>query len=189
MKKKLILVGLIVSCMAVNPVKAGEQYTGDDDKIYNGGVLPTYVCLGFSSNLKKRQFFKRAKMVLKVWPYANVAGNRLQVAENELAKMNIEQRKVNTNKYYKIAENEIKAEFDKDMRKLSSREGQILIKLIDRQCNRTGYGLIKDLRNGFTAWSYNQFAKIFCGTNLKRKYDPYGEDEDIEFILEYYNLI
>lgn len=187
MKRKLISVGLILSCMIASP--ASPQPIGPGDEIiYYGEQLPTYTCISFSSRSAKRKFLRRSKMVLKVYPYARIAGNRLQICENELAAMTAEERKINAKKYYRIVEKEIKEEFYNDMKRLSAREGQILIKLIDRECNRTGYTLIKDLRNGLVAWGYQQFAKI-CGTNLKKKYDPIGEDEDIEFILEYNNLI
>ena len=170
----------------INISHAGVQTLHQDDEIYEGGVLPTYTCMVFKNKLSQKRFFKRAKIVLKVYPYARIAGIKLQNCEIELANMSEEDQKINRKKYYKAVENSIKAEFDKEMRKLTVREGQVLIKLIDRECNRTGYYLIKDLRNGLTAWTYQQFAKI-CGTNLRKSYDPYGDDEDIELILSYYS--
>jgi len=184
--KKLTTIGMLCLYLMINTTYAAKQTYHNDDIIYEAGMLPEYTCLVFKNKASKRRFFKKAKIVLKVYPYARVAGIRLMACELELSKMSEEQLNVNKKKYYKEVEKTIKAEFDGQMRKLTIREGQVLIKLIDRECNRTGYYLIKDLRNGFTAWSYQQFAK-FCGTDLRRSYDPNGEDEDIELILRYYS--
>ena len=72
----------------------------------------------------------------------------MKECEAQLAAMSEEQRNVNSKKYYKLVEDQIKAEFDKDMRQLTVFEGQLLIKLIDRECSRTGYILVKDFQNG-----------------------------------------
>jgi len=41
---------------------------------------------------------------------------------------------------------------------------------------------VQDLRGDFTAFFYQAFARLW-GYNLKVKYDPYGEDKQIETIV------
>jgi len=53
---------------------------------------------------------------------------------------------------------------------------------VDRETGNSSYELVRELRGSFTAFFYQTFARIF-GYNLKNKYDPYGEDRSIEFIV------
>jgi len=62
-------------------------------------------------------------------------------------------------------------------------QGKILIKLVDRETGNSSYELVKELRGAFSAFFYQAFARIF-GFNLKIKYDPEGEDREIETIVK-----
>ncbi|MBP5589974.1 MAG: DUF4294 domain-containing protein, partial [Bacteroidales bacterium] len=74
-------------------------------------------------------------------------------------------------------------EFEGDVRKMTVSQGQILIKLIDRETQNTSYQLIKEYRGGLSAAFWQGVAKLF-GTNLKATYDTYGEDSLIELIVQ-----
>ncbi|RLD53296.1 MAG: DUF4294 domain-containing protein, partial [Bacteroidetes bacterium] len=56
------------------------------------------------------------------------------------------------------------------------------IKLVDRETGESSYALVQELRGKFTAFFWQTFARLF-GYNLKIKYDPLGEDKDIENIV------
>lgn len=117
--------------------------------------------------------------VKKVYPYAKLAGIKLQEYEVMLrnADNDLQRRKL-----MKQAEDELRAEFEDDMKKLSFRQGVILIKLVDRETGNSSYVLIEELRGKFMAFFWQTFAKVF-GMNLKDKYDPFGRDKDIEEIV------
>ena len=87
-------------------------------------------------------------------------------------------------KYFKIVENYLSNEFEAKLKKLSRKQGQILIKLINRQTGTTTYELVRTLKSGWTAFWSNTTAKMF-DLNLKAKYSPYEVNEDylIETIL------
>jgi hypothetical protein len=89
-------------------------------------------------------------------------------------------------KYFKIVENYLTNEFEAKLKKLSRKQGQILVKLIHRQTGTTTYDLITNLKSGWKAFWSNVTAKLF-DINLKTKYDPYQNNEDylIESILVY----
>jgi hypothetical protein len=76
-------------------------------------------------------------------------------------------------------------EFTGQLKKLSRKQGQILVKLIYRQTGYTTFDLIKDHKNGWKAFWSNNTAKLF-DINLKTKYLPYEVNEDflIESILD-----
>ena len=68
------------------------------------------------------------------------------------------------------------------MKKLTFRQGKLLIKLIDRECDQSAYQLIKLFMGSFKAVFYQSFAKLF-GASLKKTYDPTGEDFMIERVV------
>jgi hypothetical protein len=117
--------------------------------------------------------------VKKAYPYAKLVGIKLQDYEVMLrnADSDLQRRKL-----MKQAEDELRAEFEDDIKKLTFRQGVILIKLVDRETGNSSYVLIEELRGKFMAFFWQTFAKVF-GMNLKEKYDPTGRDKDIEEIV------
>ena len=76
-------------------------------------------------------------------------------------------------------------EFEDKLKKLSRKQGQILVKLIHRQTGTTTYELITNLKSGWKAFWSNTTAKLF-DINLKLGYSPAEVNEDflIETILD-----
>ncbi|MBK7854737.1 MAG: DUF4294 domain-containing protein [Bacteroidetes bacterium] len=81
----------------------------------------------------------------------------------------------------KKREDEMKARFDAELKKLTMTQGRILIKLIDRETGNTSYTLVKELRGNLSAFYWQGLAKLF-GSNLKTEFDAQGEDAAIEQI-------
>ena len=81
-----------------------------------------------------------------------------------------------------ILEKELKETYTPRMKKLSLRQGKLLIKLVDRQCDNNAYQLIKLFMGPFKAVFYQSFASMF-GASLKKSYDPLGEDSLIERVV------
>jgi len=86
-------------------------------------------------------------------------------------------------KIMKQAEVELKDEFSEELKNLTYMQGEILLKLIDRETQTSGYDIVKDMRGGFKASFYQGFARLF-GFNLKDRYDPEGRDREIEEIVQ-----
>lgn len=117
--------------------------------------------------------------VKKVYPYAKLAGIKLNEYETLLINAaNDQERK----KLMKQAEEELRNEFEDDIKKLTYKQGIILIKLVDRETGNSSYALIQELRGKFVAFFWQTFAKLF-GYNLKEEYDPAGKDKEIEDIV------
>ena len=76
-----------------------------------------------------------------------------------------------------------------ELKRLTRTEGQILVKLIYRETGSTAFSLVRELRNGFKAFTYNTIARVFK-ISLKETYDPMTvrEDQFIEDILRNSNL-
>lgn len=129
---------------------------------------------------KQRKYYRLQKKVVKVYPYAKLAGDKLDYYAEEMDTISDSKRK---KKFYKKIEKELKEEYEGELRKLTVSEGRILIKLIDRETGNTSYSLVKELRGKFTAFFWQGLAKIF-GHNLKSNYDPKGVDKEIELIVQ-----
>lgn len=120
------------------------------------------------------------RYVVKVYPYAKLAGQLFEAYERELDSIPTEAGK---KAFMKIAEDELREEFEGELRKLTIMQGQILVKLVNRQTDKTGYDIVKQMRGGFSAFFWQGIARLF-GTNLKSTYDADGDDKKIEEIVQ-----
>lgn len=131
-----------------------------------------------------RRYSRLEKRVIKVWPYAEYAGLAMDSLETELAAVASERgRKA----IIEAREEALKARFEGELRKLTIREGVILIRLIDRQANRTTYGVVQELKGRLSAFMWQGLARLF-GHDLKSEYDPEGDDAAIEHIIHAHGL-
>jgi hypothetical protein len=131
---------------------------------------------------EKKEFQLLQNRVYKVYPLAKIAADRLTVLNKNMDKMKTNREK---KKYFKIVEDYMENEFTGQLKKLSRKQGQILVKLIHRQTGYTTFELIKDYNSGWKAFWSNNTARLF-DINLKTKYAPYEVNEDflIETILD-----
>lgn len=129
----------------------------------------------------KKQFLLLQNRVLRVYPFAKVGADRLVTLNKNMANLQTNKEK---KKYLKIVENYLENEFTAQLKKLSRKQGQILVKLIHRQTGQTTFDLIKDYKSGWKAFWSNNTAKLF-DINLKIKFEPLIDNEDylIETIL------
>jgi hypothetical protein len=131
-----------------------------------------------AANLKA--YMKLRRDVLRAYPYAKLASNELKFINDSISKIpNEKDRK----KFVKEREKRMKADFEKDLRKLTLTQGRILIKLVDRETGSSSYQLVKELRGSLQAFFWQGLAKLF-GSNLKTEYDSVGEDKLIEAIVQ-----
>lgn len=133
----------------------------------------------FVSDYERRKWKRLQLNVKAVYPYAKMAGELLEKYSQEMANVDSEREK---KKYYKKIEQELKAEFEGTIKTMTTTQGRILVKLIDRETTQTSYEIVKEFRGGFTAFFWQGLGKMF-GQDLKDSYDPAGEDAQIEQIV------
>lgn len=126
-----------------------------------------------------RKMTRLMKNVKIVYPYARLAGIKLGEYEEILAAAPDDKAR---KKIMKQVEDELEAEYGNELRELTITQGKILLKLIDRETGSSSYDLVADLRGEFRALFYQTFARFF-GLNMKIRYDPEGEDKEIEYIV------
>ena len=142
-------------------------------------ILPK---LKLDSYKERRQYLILQRKTLKVYPYAKLAAERLEVMRLRMTSVKSKRKR---KEYTKRVQKFVEDEFSEKLKKFTITEGQILIKLIHRQTGETAFDLIKQLRSGWRAFWYNNTAKIF-DMSLKIPFDPDSVEEDylIEDILQ-----
>jgi hypothetical protein len=188
-------IGLIIVCCCLTcAVNAQQAATlGKNDTIrtyaieYEGEMIPWIVgpevhiidTRIFRTQADRDAYRRLRYNVYKVIPYAHFAGQRYRQLERDLA-MTGDKKKQKA--LIKACETQIKDMFKKEIENLTVTQGEILIKLIDRETNSTTFTLVKQLKGGFNAFLLQSAARIF-GHNLKQEYDR-DEQRDIEYLLQ-----
>jgi len=203
--KRLIHI-LIVLCMAVLlPVtgKAQGYYAANINPDTEGRVSPiflmpnvypavilegdTVACMWladfikyspitFRSTKDRTAYAKLIRDVKKTLPYAKeIAGIITETYEYMETLPDDKARQKHLNRMEKY----LLDTYTPKMKKLTRAQGQLLIKLVDRETNSSSYHIIDAFMGSFKAWTYNVFAGLF-GNSLKSRYNPYGEDRVTE---------
>ena len=175
-------------------VEAQRKVTTDDGEKYVVGVsdykgekiphitLPTYYVyapLIFKNNRQQSYYDRLVRDVKKTIPLAMEIRDIIYETEAHLKTLP-DKRAQKT--YLDNKEEELKEIYTPKMKRLTLRQGKLLIKLIDRECDQNAYQLIKLFMGSFKAVFYQSFAKLF-GASLKKRYDPTGEDFLIERVV------
>lgn len=131
--------------------------------------------------LKNLQAYYRLRFnVIKVYPYARLAAVKLNEMNGKMEKMASKRDK---KRYRKDVEELVRKDFEDQIKKMSINQGNVLIKLLDRETGHTSYELIKDLKGSLNAFFAQGVAKLF-GHDLKNEYDPEGADKAIENVVK-----
>jgi len=151
------------------------------DTIINSKKFPELNLISFKTKEEKLNYFRSKKRIKKVYPIALFAKHKLDEIRLSLDTIPKNRKK---RKFKKELGKWVKNEYEPIFRKMSIKEGRILIKLVYRETNYTTYELVKDYRGRFSAFFWQRVIKAY-DNDLKMKYDPISnsEDELIESIL------
>lgn len=156
----------------VNPI------TGDTAYIIQLSDVIVYRSLG-----DIRRHRKLIRNVKAVYPYALDARRYFESLTTQLDTITTQRER---DKITKALEKEIVKRYTPVLEKMTYSQGKILIRLIDRETERTSYQILEEFRGKFAAKFWNTIARIFRA-NLKQEYDPtQGEDKLIEQIIILY---
>lgn len=175
----------------VNVLFAYSQEDMKNNMIYvyiNGGDTSYFMMLSEAEiygkvNMtleERKQYDKLVRHVLKVYPYVKIAGDKLRQYQYVIDSLPTKKER---RQFLKKIENELWNSYGDELKKLTFTQGQILIKLLDRETQNTGYALLKELRGSIRAFFYQGFARLW-GYNLKTEYNPSGDDWMIEYIVQ-----
>lgn len=137
-----------------------------------------YSPLNFRNTKDQIAYTKLVRDVKKTLPYAKeIAAIILETYEYMETLPNDKERQKHLNRMEKY----LMDQYTPKMKKLTRSQGQLLMKLVDRETNSSSYHIIDAFMGRAKAWGYNLFAGMF-GNSLKTRYNPYGEDRVTERI-------
>ena len=146
----------------------------DGDTLYISKV-PEVEVLAFKDNIERRKYYILKRRVIKVYPYALAAKEKLIDIQKVLDSIpKRRQKKRHTKEIAKW----VKLEYADSLKNLTMSEGKILVKLIYRETKITSYEIVRSFRGRFNAFFWQTMAK-FWDNNLKTEYDPVNNGEDI----------
>ena len=171
---------LIFICLISIHISAQERILIAPFSIIDGDTffiadVPEVEVLAFKNKDERKKYYILKRRVLKVYPYALAAKERLQGIQKGLDSIPKRRHK---RRYTKEVAKWVKEEYSQQLRKLTMSEGRLLVKLIYRETNTTSYEILKSYRGRFNAFFWQTMAK-FWNNNLKTEYDPVNVREDI----------
>lgn len=175
-----MLIGTTFYTYANVDVEVGRRvpaYIEGGDTIPHIMLQQVYVFpkLVFKNERQEKFYWKTVRDVKKTLPYAKLISRIVQEYDSTLATMTSEKEK---KAFMEQKEDELVATYKPIFKKMTLSQGKMMIRLVDRQCDRTSYSLVKQFRGGFRAFFWQGFAKML-GADLKVKYDPNDEDDRI----------
>lgn len=128
-----------------------------------------------------RKYYRLVHNFSKTYPYALAARHLVHEVDSTIEADHL--KRARRDRYINSMQKQLFEDFESSMRGLTVSQGALLMKLIDREVGKSSYFIIKDYKNGMAAGFWQGIAKIF-GTDLKKPYDPEGEDRPIEELVE-----
>ena len=144
-------------------------------------------CFPKGTRLRKGDWRRQYKVVYnfnKVYPYALVGKKMMAQVDSVLARDVSKSRQRNA--YTHDVMMELFEIFGKDIKGMTISQGVMLMRLVDRECGIPAFEIIKEYRSGFAANFWQLVARMF-GQNLKKRYDPKGEDARLEELVQIWN--
>ncbi|MCR5574840.1 MAG: DUF4294 domain-containing protein [Bacteroidaceae bacterium] len=181
--------GVQLSCLAQNNTSTSQsgQIFITRGFVYQGDTIPwiqlrtvhVFKELNFKKKKDYEQYQRLIRDVKKVLPIANEVNAAIIETYEYLQTIPTEKER---KRHIKDLEKGIKQQYTPRLKKLTTRQGKLLIRLIDRQSNQTTYELVKAFLGSFRAATYQVFASMF-GFSLKKQYDPEGDDALTERVI------
>ena len=146
--------------------------------------LDHYILSEYEVSTDNQAFLKKYRktkyFVRRVYDYSKIASNMLMAFQDTLEYMDSKRMK---KRYLNIANKILKQEFGDEIKNMSVTRGEYLMKLIYRETGYTTFDIIKYYRGNGTAFWYQALCKL-NGQDLKRKFDPKGDDYLIDRVVK-----
>jgi hypothetical protein len=155
--------------------------------VYHGDTIPSilyptvyiYPPLTFKNDNERMEYVKLVYNVKKVLPIAIEINNLILETYEYLETLPNDKARI---EHINRVEKGLKDQYTARMKKLTYKQGKLLIKLVDRQSGQASYDVIKAFMGPLRANLYQAFA-WFYGASLKKTYDPNGEDKLTERVV------
>ena len=128
-----------------------------------------------------RKYYRLVYNFSQVWPYARAAEKVGAVTDSTITEDEL--KGVKRTFYIERVKSELFELFADRFMNMTVTQGQLLIRLVDRQTGICSYDIIKGYTSGITAGFWQGIAKLFS-SDLKSPYDPDGVDAQTEELVQ-----
>ena len=128
----------------------------NNDTIFFSDIKEVKI-IEFKTINDKRAYYNLRRKVIKVYPYSQIAKEKLNEISIALDSIPKKRKK---KKYTKSITKWIKSEYADRLKKLTKSEGKILVKLIYRETQISSYDIIRSYRGRFNAFFGNQWQSF-----------------------------
>ena len=143
-------------------------------------AITVYSKKEFKNNKERQGYNRMVQDVRKTLPLAKLVHRALIETYEYIETLPTEEERV---AHLRRMEKELFKEYKPVLKKLNYRQGKLLIRLIDRECNQSSYNLVKAFLGSFRAGFWQAFGSLF-GVSLKAEWDPEGKDAELEIICD-----
>lgn len=143
------------------------------------GILPLRQ---FDSIADQERYLKYRRYAFVVYPYAAHSVRLYQQVQEATAGMTDKEKR----KFVDQIDQALEQQFENTLKNLTRTQGLILIKMVERELDKSFHSIVKELRGGFTAFYYNQIGK-FNGYKIKEKYKD-GVDPVMDAVLDEFDM-
>ena len=188
MRKPIILfiwfILLTIPALSQDTLKSivvpGKILNGDTIAFIDLNSSVIFPKIDFTNSKELLRYDRLVYNVRIVYPYAKLAAVKLKEYRQKLDSLHTAKaRRV----FLRNAQKELETQFGDQIRAMTFTQGKILIKLIYRETGNSTFDVVKELRGNFNAFIWQTMARIF-GYDLQTPYDPKGDDQAIERIIQ-----
>lgn len=154
----------------------------DGDTVYLDTITPCWI-FPKTSRVNRTDWRKYCRLVYnfnKVYPYALLAKKLSEEVDLTIDEQQL--KRLRKEKYINDIQWQLLHDFEDEVRHMTISQGQLLVRLVDRELGKTPYAVVKDYKNRAAAGFWQGIAKLFK-QDLKKRYDPEGEDKQTEELV------
>ncbi len=150
------------------------------DTLYLKHLRDVYVFppMRFKNKRQERFYWRTVRDVKKTLPIAKILHQEMIRTDEVMSHMTRREQR----KFWKQYERLLYDQYEDQFRHMTARQGQMLMKLVDRECGRTSFTVIEFYKGKFVANCFQALAKMF-GNDLKAEYDASDKDKITERII------
>lgn len=150
--------------------------TAEGDTNFRIVLMPITVFpkLKFKKKKQEEFYWRTVRDVKKALPYAKLICRTLTETYEYIETLpDTEARE----QHLKDMESEVFNQYKPVLKKFTKSQANLLVKLIQRETNQSGYEILKAFLGSFRATFWQGFGKLF-GVSLKNKYEPDTNEND-----------
>ena len=162
------------------PLRIPAEVTPTGDTVGLAFLRDVYIFprMKFKNKRQEKFYWRTVRDVKKTLPYAKILAKEMEKTSELMQNMNRRQKR----KFWKQYEKLLFQRYEGSFRDMTASQGQMLMKLLDREAGVTSYDVIELYKGSLAANFWQGIAKMF-GNDLKAEYDGKDKDKITERII------